>query len=213
MPFSKLSGYFSSSDKTERAKALAAALAAGTAGDKDAMHARPDAVPAHAIVPGDPGVPIPAPASSPAGAAVVDLLAGGVLTGDDLRRLVATEEARLAAIAAERERQRAAALETAEKRAERERMAAEYAKLAPEFDALTREVAEAAAQFADQRDALLQLAGAINGLVTQHSRLFGMVQGVTPREPGEFRAWERPWRWSEVRDGITLRHLELARTA
>jgi hypothetical protein len=101
-------------------------------------------------------------------------------------------------------------LETDRARAERERKAAARAKLESELAALTSDIEAALAQWLDERDALLSLAGQINGLLVQHNRTYTALQAARP-DGVEYIPWTRPHRWHERAHTINVRALEDAR--
>jgi|GEM_PF-1989171 len=147
-------------------------------------------------------VMVPPADTSAAGGAVRELLETG-LAPDDVRRLLAEEEARRAAIAAQEEQARRLALESEQARAERERRSAQRAKLEPQLRALDAEIAAAVTQYSEQRAALLAAAAQINDMIVAHGHLWGQVQAT--RDPGtEWRGWERPHRWNERDHGVSL---------
>lgn len=203
----RISIFGSSDDRAEKERAAQAAARFGNVGDRDALAETPAVTPVHAVTEGGPQLP-DAPTSA-AGLTVAALLDAG-LSAADVEKLLAAETARRAAIAEQQARARQAALESAGARSERQRMAAEYARLTPELDALVREIAQAVAQFDDQRDALLSLAGQINALTIQHNRLYGRIQSVDGHPFGEAAPWQRPHRWNERAHGVTLATLEHA---
>jgi hypothetical protein len=225
--------FFNASPEDKRERALRAAQEVAVAfPDKDAQQ---PAKPGVAVADDRPATPVVvSPAdTSIAGEAVRDLLE--TLSADDVRRLLAAVESERAAeqerqaqerarlletdrARAERERKLEVVaawlsipyLETDRARAERERKAAARAKLESELAALTSDIEAALAQWLDERDALLSLAGQINGLLVQHNRTYTALQAARP-DGVEYIPWTRPHRWHERAHTINVRALEDAR--
>lgn len=181
------------SDKEEKARGLrdAQAIAAVV---PDADTPRRAAEPPRPATPEDPAATIPAANTAPAAVALAGLL--DTLSPEDLRALLAQEEARRAAIAAQQEAARLRALEGAAARAERERKAQARAEIEPALAALSTEIQTATAMYSDMRDAALAQAAHVNGLILKHSRLWARLIDATEHPIGEFRPWERPHRWA-----------------
>lgn len=191
---------------TEKEKALQDALKLGGVGDRDAVAERQEAVPAPEPVEAGPAVP-DAP-SSAAALSVAAMLDAG-LSPADVREVLNAEERRRAAAEAERERQRADLLRSDAERAQLARNRAERERLEPLLAEVEAQIAEAVAQFEDQRDALLTLAGQLNALDVRHARLFGRLVDAEEHAPGELRARKRCHIW-RAEHAITLEQLRRA---
>jgi acyl-CoA reductase-like NAD-dependent aldehyde dehydrogenase len=200
--------FFNASPEDKRERALRAAQEVAVAfPDKDAQRPGEAGV---AVADDRPATPVAvSPAdTSIAGEAVRDLLE--TLSADDVRRLLAAVESERAAEQERQAQERARLLETDRARAERERKAAARAKLESELAALTSDIEAALAQWLDERDALLSLAGQINGLLVQHNRTYTALQAARP-DGVEYIPWTRPHRWHERAHTINVRALEDAR--
>lgn len=198
---------FGGSDEADRKRAPQDAQRFGGVGDRDAVAERQEAVPTPEPVE---AVPVLQEAPSSAAALSVTAMLDAGLSPADVREVLNAEERRRAALEADRARRRADLLLAEQQKAERERMAAERERLQPLLADCEREIQEAVAQFEDQRDALLTLAGQLNALDVRHARLFGRLVDAEEHAPGELRARKRCHIWRADEHTVTLEQLRRA---